>query len=162
MNSGIERAVLFGPTIGGAWTIVRWRFYSGLQIVEGLGQPRWITALIVGSISFASMTTLVTTHPSPNGFKFEQDALKWATGVGNSTIHRNQLANVEQTRIFDRISGALARQNKRPTLRYLLTLMPLGLFWLLLYVGKPDDLWQPIGSTGITLVVIELWYRFNA
>jgi hypothetical protein len=110
----------------------------------------------------ASMTILVTTQHTPNGFTFEQSVLKWTTDGGSKSIRRDQLTNVEQTQTFDRIGHAISRQKKQPSLRYLLTLMPLGLFWLLLFVGKSNDLWQPIGSTGITLVLIELWYQFNA
>lgn len=159
LNTAIERAVLFGPTLGGAWTIVRWRFYSGIQIVEGLGQPGWITAFIVGSLSVGVMTAFVYTQPTPQTFTVQKDRLNWTTHADTQSVNRGELSNTEQVVIFDKITDALTRQDNTSTLRYGVALIPLGLFCLLLYLGKPEDLWQPIGTTGITLVLIELWYQ---
>lgn len=159
LHTASRRAVLFGSTIGGAWTIVRWRFFSGVQIVEGLGQPRWTLAFIAGSTAAVLMLACVWSTPITHTISVQYGTLQWTATTGTTTMNRDTLRNKSQIRTFDRIADALSRQTRVTSLRYGLAFIPSALFVLLLYVGKDDDLWQPIGTTGICLVLIEMWCK---
>ena len=157
LNTAIQRGILFGTIIGVAWTTVRWRFFSGVQIIEGLGYPRWIVALLMGTFSASIILTYSILTPTQAQFTINENSINWRAKGTVEQIDKHTLKTKSQLETFDRISRAVARQTGTSITRYLMTSIPFGLCLLLLYAGKDDDLWQPILTTGITIVLAEVW-----
>lgn len=162
LHPSIERGILFGSIIGVAWTTVRWRLFSGVQIIEGLGYPRWTAALLVGMFSAFIILAFTMLNPSQTQFTLGEYSLNWHAKKTVEQVDKRTLKTRAQVKTFERIAQAVSRQPRTSVARYSIALIPFGLCLLLLYAGKDNDLWQPILTTGITIVLLEFWCQVYA
>ena len=157
-----KRTLLFGATIGAAWTLTRWRYFHGAQLIENLGLPRWLCAVLGGIFTTCLITISLTSLESPKNVLATTNSIEWQINSTPGRIMRADLRTEEQLDLFEEIHWSITHTRATHPSTGLLLIIPWILFALLTSFGDRTDLWRPIFLTGISLALIELWLKANA
>ena len=156
------RVILFGATIGTAWTLVRWRYFHGAQVLENLGQPRWLSIGIGGAFTSCIILLSLSLADGPREIRTTKNSIEWHIDATQHYLRRQDFDTQEQLALFDKIRMEIGRSEPTESSVSLVMVVPWILFFCLTYLGERIDLWRPIGLTGISLALIEFWLKLNA
>ena len=158
-ESTVRRSICFGSLFGGAWTLVRWRAHGGNLIIETMGIPKSVAALIVSGLSsFLLYLCLFPMHQF-NFFVPEADTFIWRHADTIQVFSRESLHAEHMIRAFDGILDSLHVHADHSWSRFLICCLPLSLFVALVHQPEVNDAWTSLGLTTFTYIVMEFWIR---
>ena len=105
------RVIVFGATIGTTWTLVRWRYFHGAQLLENLGQPRWLSIGIGGAFASCLITISLSTSLKVSRTLTTTNSIEWHIDATWSNYATTDLRTEEQLDLFEEIQIGRTRTN---------------------------------------------------